>query len=172
MHRLAPMNLSLASPQASEETFEVVVGSPPFGPGITGKESRPTLLECRADVRHHLGICRAHLGLLLQLRQKVFDLALDLTAGGTWLTGLLRGIQSAIQFDQPIALTFETAVLNGERAATLDNGQELIQNRMAPFLRLRWREASKRVRSSNTRKPPKANGGLLPSVRVVRIRSA
>jgi hypothetical protein len=69
-------------------------------------------------------------------------------------------------------LTLETAVLSRERAATLDDGQELIQNRMAPFLRLRWREASKRVRSSNTRNPPKAKGGLLPSVSVVRIRSA
>jgi hypothetical protein len=54
----------------------------------------------------------------------------------------------------------------------LDDGQELIQDRMAPFLRLRWSEASKRVRSSKTRSPPSANGGLLPSVRVVRIRSA
>ena len=166
------MNLSLARPQASEETFEVVVGSPAFGPGITRKESRPTLLERRADVRHHLSICRARLGVLLQFRQKVFDLLLDLTARGASLTGLLRGIQPAIQFDQPIALTLETAVLSRERAATLDDGQEVIQNRMPPFLRLRWREASRRVRSSNTRNPPKAKGGLLPSVRVVRIRSA
>ena len=172
MHGFAPMNLSLASLQASKETFEVVVGSPPFGPGITGKESRPTLLECRADVRHHLGICRMRLGVLFQLSQKVFDLPLDLTTRGAWLTDLLRGIQPAIQFDQPIALTLETAVLSRERAATLDDGQELIQNRMAPFLRLRWRDASRRVRSSNTRNPPKAKGGLLPSVRVVRIRSA
>ena len=172
MHGLAPMNLALTSPQASEETFEVVVGAPAFGPGITGKESRPPLLEGGADVRHHLGIGRARLGVLLQLRQKVFDLPLDLTPRGRRLIGLLRGIQSAIQFDQPITLTLETAVLSRERAATLDDGQELIQNRMTPFLRLRWRDASKRVRSPNTRTPPKANGGLLPSVRVVRIRSA
>ena len=172
MHGFAPMNLSLASPQASEETFEVVVGSPTFGPGITGKESRPTLLECRADVRHHLGIGRARLGMLFQLSQKVFDVPLDLTARGGWLTGLLGRIQPAIQFDQPIALTLEAAVLSRERAATLDDGQELTQNRKTPFLRLRWRDACKRVRSSNTRNPPKANGGLLPSVCVVRIRSA
>ena len=172
MHGFASMNLSLASPQASKETFEVVVGSPPFGPGITGKESRPTVLEGRADVRHHLGIGRARLGVLFQLSQKVFDVPLDLTARGAWLTGLLGRIAPAIQFDQPIALTLETAVLRSERAATLDGGQELIQNRMPPFLRLRWRDASRRVRSSNTRNPPKANGGVLPSVSVVRIRSA
>ena len=172
MHRLASMNLSLARPQASEETFEVVVGSPAFGPGITGKESRPTLLERRADVRHHLSIRRARLGVLFQLSQKVFDVPLDLTARGAWLTGLLGRIEPAIQFDQPIALTLETAILRSERAATLDDGQELIQNRMPPFLRLRWREASRRVRSSNTRNPPRAKGGLRPSVRVVRIRSA
>ena len=172
VHGLAPMNLSLASPQASEEAFEIVVGSPTFGPGITGKESWPTLLECRADARHHFGIFRARLSLLFQFSQKVFDLPLDRTARGAWLTGLLRGIQSAIQFDQPIALTLETAVLKGEWAAMLDDDQELIQNRMAPFLRLRWRVASKRVRSSNTRSPPRTKGGLLPSVSVVRIRSA
>jgi hypothetical protein len=136
MHGPAPMNLSLASPQAPEEAFEVVVGAPTFRPGITGKESRPTLLERRADVRHHLGIGRARLGVLFQLSQKVFDLPFDLTAGRAWRTLLRRGIQPAIQFDQPIALTPETAVLNGERAATLDDGQELIQNRMASFLRL------------------------------------
>ncbi len=172
MYGFAPMNLSLASPQASEETFEIVVGSPPFGPGITGKESRPPLLEGRADMRHHLGIGRARLGMLFQLGQKVFDVPLDLTARGAWLTGLLGRIQPALQFDQPIALTLETAVLSRERATTLNDDQELIQNRMAPFLRLRRRDASRRVRSSNTRNPPRANGGLLPSVRVVRIRSA
>jgi hypothetical protein len=69
-------------------------------------------------------------------------------------------------------LTFEPAILGLEGAATLDDIQELVQDRMAPFLRLRWSEASKRVRSSKTRSPPSAKGGLLPSVRVVRIRSA
>ena len=166
------MNLSLASPQSSEETFEVVVGAPTFGPSVAGKESRPTLPERRADMRHRLRIFGTRLGLVFQLGQKCFDLALDVSAGWAWLTVLLWGIQSPIQFDQPIPLTFEPAMLGLEGATTLDDGQELIQDRMAPFLRLRWSEASKRVRSSNTRSPPSANGGLLPSVRVVRIRSA
>lgn len=172
MHGLATMNLALAGADASEETFEVVVGAPPFGPRVAGKEPRPALPERRADMRHHLGILRGGLGVLLQLSQKVFDVPLDLSAGGAWLTVWLGGIQSPVQFKQPTPLTFETAILGRERAATLDDSQELIQNRMAPFLRLRWSEASKRARSSNTRSPPNANGGLLPSVSVVRIRSA
>ena len=172
MYGLAPMNLSLASPQTSEEAFEIIIGAPTFGPGIAGKESRPTLPERRADMRHRLRIFGMRLGMLFQLGQKCFDLALDVSAGWAWLTILLWGIQSPIQFDQPIPLTFELAILGLEGAATLDDGQELFQDRMAPFLRLRWSEASKRARSSNTRSPPSANGGLPPSMRVVRIRSA
>jgi len=130
------------------------------------------LPERRADVRHCIRIFGTRLGVLLQLSQKLFDLAFDVSAGGTWLTGLLGGIQSPVQFDQPIPLTYELAILGLEGATTLDNGQELLQERMAPFLRLRRSEASNRAKSSKTRSPPSANGGLLPSVRVVRIRSA
>ena len=172
VHRLAPMNLSLASPQASKETFEIVVGAPAFGPSIAGEKARPTLPERRTDMRHCFRIFGTCLGMLLQFRQKLFDLPFDLSAGWARLIILLGRIQSSVQFDQPIPLTFEPAVLGLERAATLDNIQEPVQDRMAPFLRLRWREASKRVRSSKTRSPPSANGDLLPSVRVVRIRSA
>jgi hypothetical protein len=110
--------------------------------------------------------------MLFQLGQERFDVPLDVSPSRAWLTGLLWRIQPSIQFDQPTVLTFEAAILGSESAAALDHGQELIQNGMAPFLRLRWREASKRARSSNTRRPPSAKGGLLPSVSVVRIRSA
>jgi len=172
VHGLATMNLALAGAQASEETFEIVVGAPTFGPRVAGKEPRPALPERRADMRHHLGVFRVRLGMLFQLSQKVFDAPLDVSASRVWLTVWLGRNQSPLQFNQPIPLTFETTILGREGAATLDDGQELIQNRMAPFLRLRWREAAKRARSSNTRSPPNANGGLLPSVSVVRIRSA
>ncbi len=172
MDRLATMNLALASPQASEETFDVVVRAPTFGPRIASKEPRSMLLERRADMCHHRRIFGAGLGMVFQLGQEVFDLALDVAASWLWLTRWLWGIQSPVQFDQPIPLTFELAILGLEGAATLDDGQEVLQDRMPPFLRLRWSEASNRVRSSNTRSPPSAKGGLLPSVSVVRIRSA
>jgi hypothetical protein len=172
MYRLATVNLALASPQAPEETFEVIVGAPAFGPSIASKESRPALLERRADMRHRRRIFGVRLGMVFQLGQKFFDLAFDVAASWMWLTGLLWGVQSPIQFDQPTPLTLEPAILGLEGAATLNDGQELIQDWMAPFLRLRWSEASRRARSSNTRSPPNAKGGLLPSVRVVRIRSA
>ena len=110
--------------------------------------------------------------MVFQLGQKCFDVAFDLSAGGARLIVLLWRVQAPVQFDQPIPLTFELAILSLKGAETLDHRQELIQNRMAPFLRLRWREASKRVRYSKTRSPPSAKGGLLPSVRVDRIRSA
>ena len=123
-------------------------------------------------MRHRLRIFRTRLGIVFQLSQKCFDVAFDLSAGGAGLIVLLWRVQSPVQFDQPIPLTFELAILGVEGTATLNDGQELTQNRMPPFLRLRRREASKRVRSSKTRSPPSANGGLLPSVRVDRIRSA
>ncbi len=86
---------------------------------------------------HHLRIFGARLGVLFQLGQKLFDLPLDLSAGGAGLTFSLGRIQSSVQFDQPTLLTFELTILSLEGAATLDDGQELIRNRMAPFLRLR-----------------------------------
>ena len=169
---LAAMNLPLTGSQASEETFEIVVSPPAFRPSIAGKEARPPLTERRTKVGHRLGIFGARLGLLFQLGQELFDVSLDVSPRRAWLVGSLWRIQSPIQFDQPTVLPFEAAILDGEGVAALNHGEELIQNGMTPFLRLRRREASKRVRSSNTRRPPSANGGLLPSVSVVRIRSA
>ena len=75
--------------------------------------------------------------MLFQLGQEHFDVPLDVSPSRAWLTGLLWRIQPSVQFDQPTMLTFEAAILSSKSAAALDHGQELIQNGMAPFLRLR-----------------------------------
>ena len=112
------------------------------------------------------------MGRLLQLGQKVLDLVLDAAARRARLTRFIGRVEPSIQLDQPVALAAELPIVSREGAAALNHGPQLIPERMAPFFRLRWSEASKRVRSSNTRRPPKANGGLLPSVSVIRINSA
>ena len=109
------------------------MGAPAFRPSVAGEEVWPTLPERRTEMRHCFRIFGTRLGMLLQFRQKLFDLPLDLSAGGAGLIVLLRRVQSSVQFDPPIPLTFEPAILGHERAAALDDGQELIQNRMPPF---------------------------------------
>jgi hypothetical protein len=69
-------------------------------------------------------------------------------------------------------LVFEVLIACGKSLAELNHGQQLLQERVPPFCRLRLSEASKRWRSSNTRSPPSAKGGLLASVKVLRINSA
>lgn len=111
-------------------------------------------------------------GLLRQLGQKGFDLALDGAAGRPGLSDHHGRVQASLQFDQPVALALELPILRREGAPPLHDRQQLLQQRMPPFCRLRWSEASRRAKSSNTRNPPSSKGGLLPSVRVTRSKSA
>jgi len=172
MHGLATMDLPLTSPQAAEEGLQIIVGAVAFGPGVTGEEARPAVTEGGADMGNHRRILGMTLGMLLQLDQKVFDLLLDATRGWARLTLVVWGVKSSLQLDQPTALAFELPVLSRKPLAVLHHGQQLLQERMAPFFRLRRSEASKRAKSSNTRRPPRSKGGLLPSVSVERIKSA
>src|SRR3972149_4529567 len=147
MHRLAAMNLALAGAQATKEGFQVVVGAIPFGPSVARKEPRPALAEGGADMRDHLGLIGVVLGVLFQFSQEGLDLALDAEPCGAPILGVKGG-------------------------SGLNPRQELLQERVAPFFWLRRSEASKRPKSSKTRRPPRAKGGLLPSVSVDRINSA
>jgi len=172
MHGLAALNLTLARAQATEESFQRVVGAVAFRPSVAREEPRPALPEGGTDVADHHRIFGMALGLLFQLGQKVLDLSLDGAPCWARLTSFIGWVESSLQLDQPTALTFELPALSRECVASLDHGQQPIQEPMTPFFRLRWREASKRARSSNTRRPPRSKGGLLPWVSVDRIKSA
>lgn len=172
MHRFVSVNLSLARAQSSEERFEFIVRAVAFRPGIARKESRPALLKGVRDVRNDGSVRGMGLRVLGQLCQKLLDALLDLTSGRAWLPFVVRWIEPPFQFDQPAALALELSIARAERLATLHHGEQLLQARMPPFSRLRRSEASKRVKSSKTRRPPKAKGGLPSSVKVERIKSA
>jgi len=132
MDRLAAVNLALAGAQATKEGFQIVIGAVAFGPGVAGEEPRPTLPEGDADMGHHLGFVGMVLGVLFQFRQEVLDLTFDATPGWARLKVFGR-IKAPIQFHQPVALALETPILPREGVATLDHGQQLVQERMAPF---------------------------------------
>ena len=172
MHGLAPMNLPLARAETSEERFQFIVGAVAFRPSIAREQTRPALPKCGTDMCNHCGVAGMMLGMLFQLRQEGFDLVLDLATRGARLPFSLWRVKQAIQLHQPVTLAVEAPILRCKGLAALHHGQQLIQQRMPPFWRLRSSEASKRVKSSNTRRPPRAKGGLLPSVRVARINSA
>jgi hypothetical protein len=169
--RFAALNLALTGPQATEEGFQIIVGAVAFGPGVAGKEPRPALPEGRADVADHRGVFRMALYVLFQVRQKFLDLSLNMATGGVGL-GVFVRIKPPLQLDHPPLLTFELPILTGKGLATLHHRQQDLQQRMAPLFRLRRSEASRRAKSSKTRRPPRAKGGLLPSVSVDRINSA
>lgn len=172
MDGFATLNLTLSGSQPTKEGFQVIVGTVAFGPGITLEESPPALAEGRADVADHLRLWWTGLRVLLQLGEKLLDLALDLLAGRARLPLDLWRVEAALEFHQPAPLTFKLSILRAKGAAELDHRQQLRQERMTPFLALRLSEDSIRAKSSNTRRPPSTNGGLLASVRVRRINSA
>ena len=62
---LAALNLTLSGAQPAKEAFQIVVGAPAFGPGITLEEPRPALVKGCADMCDHLGILGVVLRVLL-----------------------------------------------------------------------------------------------------------
>jgi hypothetical protein len=166
------MDLPLAGPQPPKEGFQVIVGAVALRPGIALEQACPALAEARTDMGDHPSVLRTLPSVLFQLGQKLFDLALDLLTGRARLPRELRRVETPLQFHQPVPLAFEVVIACGKRVAELDHGQQLLQERVSPFCRLRVSEASKPWRSSNTRRPPSAKGGLLASVKVLRINSA
>ena len=171
MHRRAAVNLALACTQAATEGFQIVVGAVALGPAVARKEPRPALPEGGADMRDHLGVVGVVPGVLFQVRQEVLDLAFETAPRGAWLAIFRRG-EPPLQLDQPVPLAPEMPRLRCKWVATLDHGHQLRQEGMAPFSWLRFREASSRAKSSKTRRPPRAKGGLLLSVRGDRSTSA
>jgi len=172
MDGFAPLNLTLSGPQPPKEGFQVIVGAIALRPGIALEQARPALTEARADMSDHTGVMRTLPSMLFQLGQKLFDLTLDLLAGWARPALAVWGVETPLQFHQPVPLAFELPILRPKRVAEMDHRQQLRQEWMPPFLALRLREDSIRAKSSNTRRPPNAKGGLLASVRVLRINSA
>ncbi len=107
-----------------------------------------------------------------QSGQQLFNLSSDLWVGCTRLAVGLRWVQAPCQFHEPAAVAFELPIGGGKRRATLPHGHQPLQYWRVPFLRVRGSEAAKRAQSSNTRRPPRATGGVLPAVSVARIKSA
>ena len=130
---LAALNLTLSGAQPAKEAFQIVVGAPALGPGITLEEPRPALVKGCADMCDHIGILRVVLRVLLQLGQELFDLALDPPAGRALLPLVLRGVEPTVQFHQPVALALEVPILWRKRLAEGDHRQQLSQDGMAPF---------------------------------------
>ena len=125
------------------------------------------------DMCDDFGIKGVIQGVQFQLRHATRVTDVSLYRAARWAgSDVIVWIKESVQLRQPIALAFETAKLRSERAALLNYGQELIQKWVSPFFWLRPSEASIRVKSSKTRRPPSTNGGLLPSVSVERINSA
>ena len=132
MHGLAPMNLPLARAKPSEERFEFIVGAVAFRPSIAREQTRPSLPKGGTDM-HHRGVGGMVSGMLFQLRQKGFDLALDLATRGARLPFILWGVKQPIQLHQPVPLAAESPILRRKGLATLHHGQQLLQQWMPPF---------------------------------------
>ena len=132
MYQLAAVNLALTGAQATEEGFQIVVSPVAFWPPVAGKEPWPALAEGGADMYHPLGFVGMMSGVFFQLGQEVLDLTLDTPPGWTWATVFGR-VKPPFQFNEPIPLTLETPIWRCECSAALNHGQELIQERMAPF---------------------------------------
>jgi hypothetical protein len=111
MDGLATMSLPLSGPQPAKEGFQLIVGAPAFGPGITLEEPWPALIKGSADMCDHIGILRVVLRVLVQLSQELFDLALDPAAGRAWVALVCRRVETAIQFHQPATLALELPIL-------------------------------------------------------------
>src|SRR5262245_5088350 len=165
------MNLALTRAQAAKEGFQSIVGTVAFGPSVAGEEAGPPLLDGGAYLRHHLGLVGGEPSVLLQLGQGILDLSFDTAPGGVRVRVVGR-VKPPLRLDQPVTLVFEAAILRRKRPAAWHHGQQLLQQGRVPFFRLRLSEASKHAKSAKTRSPPRAKGGLLPSVRVDRINSA
>ena len=133
MHGLATMNLPLARAETSEERFQFIVGAVAFRPSIARKKTRPPLPKRGTDMRNHCGVDAMMLGMLFQLCQEGFDLALDLATRRARLPFTLWRVKQPIQFHQPVALAAESPILRRKELATLHHGQQLIQQRMPPF---------------------------------------
>ena len=72
-------------------------------------------------------------GMLFQLRQEGFDLALDLATRGAGLPFTLWRVKQPIQLHQPVTLAAESPILRRKGLAPLRHGQQVIQQRMPPF---------------------------------------
>jgi len=141
---LPTMRLPLSGAQPTKEGFQVIVGAVTLRPGITLEQARPALTEGGAELRHHPRVRRTILRVLFQLGQKLFDLAFDLSAGRGRLTCDFWWVEAVLEFHQETSLAFELTVVCGERMTPGDHRQQLIQEWMPPFCRLRLSEASKR----------------------------
>ena len=133
MHGLATMNLPLARAETSEERFQFIVGAIAFRPSIAREQTRPSLPKGGTDMRHHCGVDGMMLGMLFQLRQEGFDLALDLATRGVRLPFTLGRVKQPIQLHQPVPLAVESPIRRCKGLATLHHGQQLLQQRMPPF---------------------------------------
>lgn len=127
------MNLALARAEASEERFQFIVGAVAFRPSIAREQTWPTLPQGSTEMRHHRGVGGMVLGMLFQLRQEGFDLALDRAMGGTRLPLLFWWVKQAIQLHQPVPLAAESPILRRKGLAPLHHQQQTIQQRMPPF---------------------------------------
>jgi len=133
MHGLATMNLPLARAETSEERFQFIVGAVAFRPAVAREQARPSLPKGGTDMRHHRRVGGMMLGMLFQLCQEGFDLALDLATRGARLPFILWWVKQPIQLHQPVALTAESSILCRKGLAPLHHGQQLLQQRMPPF---------------------------------------
>ncbi|MCA1606972.1 MAG: hypothetical protein LC775_16225 [Acidobacteria bacterium] len=110
MDGFAALDLTLPGPQPTKEGFQVIVGPIALRPGITLKQTRPTLAEGRADMGDHMRVWRIALRVLLQLGQKFFDLALDLLAGRVRLPRDFWWVEAPLQFHKEAPLAFKLSV--------------------------------------------------------------
>ena len=81
----------------------------------------------------HRGLVRMGAGIVMQLRKKRFDLALDLSAARARLSHEQGRIQPPFQFHQPPALALKAPIGRSKSAMALHDGYELCQQRMPPF---------------------------------------
>ncbi len=123
MHGLAPMNLPLACAKTSEERFQFIVGAVAFRPSIAREQTRPSLPKGGTDMRHLRGVGGMVAGILFQLCQEGFDLALDLATRGARLPFTLWRVKQPIQLHQPVTLAAESPILRRKGLVTLHHDQ-------------------------------------------------
>jgi hypothetical protein len=166
------MDLPLAGPEPTQEGFPVMVRAGALRPGSALKQARPAWAEARTEMGDHTGVLRTLPRVLFPLDQKLFDVALDLLAGRARPALDFWRVETPVQLHQPPPVAFEVLIASGKWLRERDHGQQLLQEWVSPFCRLRVSEVSQRWRSSNPRRPPSAKGGLLAAVKVLRINSA
>ena len=87
-------------------------------PGITGEEPGPAVGQGGTDMGNDRGLLGMGARVVLQLREKRFDLSLHVRTAGTRHAGNDGRIEPSLQLYQPAPLALEATISGSERPAS------------------------------------------------------